>query len=217
MPIGIYPRTRAGETRRIAAIRKTFARSDLRREISRITQSSWSLERKRQAKLRMGERHKSDRKFHAKAILGLKRGAASKGYPKSAAWRRKLSESSRANWSSLSSEQKSKRVRDLFKGPIAKPNRAELKLEGLLEKFFPREFKINVRKGLVIGGKIPDFVNVNGKKVLVELFGRYWHDPKEEASRKKTFSKWGFKTIVVWEEELKNPDLVIRKVREVLQ
>lgn len=104
----------------------------------------------------------------------------------------------------------------------AKPNSAEKRLEEMLNRNFPLEFKLNVKDGVVIGGKVPDFVDVNGKKLLVELFGDYWHGElitgrskeDEERLRASHFSKWGFKTVVIWESELANEELICRKIRE---
>jgi very-short-patch-repair endonuclease len=107
-----------------------------------------------------------------------------------------------------------------------KPNKPEEKLGRLLHKLFPGEFRLNVKQGMVIGGKVPDFVNVNGHKVLVELFGTYWHGPKRtgqsnqmaERSRKTLFKKWGFDTVVVWEHELKNnPESVVTKLNQAMR
>ena len=103
---------------------------------------------------------------------------------------------------------------------IAKPNSKEKKLDTILQQNFPKEFKLNVKGGVVIGGKIPDFVNVNGRKMLVELFGDYWHGKRvtgrgkeyEVQRRKDIFKRWGFSTLVIWESELVNPDRVIRRV-----
>ena len=98
-----------------------------------------------------------------------------------------------------------------------KPNYAEKKLKLILDKNFPKEFKINVDGRVIIANKIPDFINVNGKKAIVELFGSYWHEPSEEASRKKLFSEYGFRTAIIWEKDLKNENVVVKKVKKVLK
>lgn len=62
----------------------------------------------------------------------------------------------------------------------------------------------------------PDFVECNGKKIAVEIFGDYWHSPllnrnlRENATlfyRKKILKKYGWKLIVFWESDLKRPDV----------
>lgn len=61
----------------------------------------------------------------------------------------------------------------------------------------------------------PDFVECNGKKLAVEIFGDYWHSPllnyrlKENRTlsyRKKILKKYGWKLIVFWESDLVRKD-----------
>lgn len=61
----------------------------------------------------------------------------------------------------------------------------------------------------------PDFVECNGKKIAVEVFGEYWHSPlknwnlKEDRTlhyRKKILKKYGWKLIVFWESDLLRKD-----------
>lgn len=103
------------------------------------------------------------------------------------------------------------------------PNKPELELSSLLQKTFPGEYKYNgdYSQGVVLGGLVPDFINVNGKKQVIELFGDYWHDKKgsvpwkaTEFGRKAIFSQLGFSCLVIWEHELKSPDDVVERIRE---
>jgi hypothetical protein len=106
-----------------------------------------------------------------------------------------------------------------------KPNKSEKCLKRILDKYFPKEFKLNVKGGLQIGRKVPDFVNVNGKKVLVEFFGAHWHGPKikghseqvEERSRKACFAKYGFSTAIIWERDLRDVQKVVAKVKRAMR
>lgn len=61
----------------------------------------------------------------------------------------------------------------------------------------------------------PDFVECNGKKIAVEVFGDYWHSPllnyrlREDRTlyyRKKILNKYGWKLIVFWETDLLRKD-----------
>jgi len=55
-----------------------------------------------------------------------------------------------------------------------------------------------------IGNLNPDFIDCNGRKVVVEIFGDYWHRDKEKNKRREqTLSKFGWKMIVFWESEIK--------------
>jgi G:T-mismatch repair DNA endonuclease (very short patch repair protein) len=103
------------------------------------------------------------------------------------------------------------------------PNKAERRLARLLKKHFHSNFRLNVGASVVIGGKVPDFVNVNGRKSVVELFGDYWHSAycgkskrTAESERKRHFSKWGFSCAIIWESELPDEVKVIKKVSEVV-
>lgn len=87
-----------------------------------------------------------------------------------------------------------------------RPNKKEKELRWLFNYFVPGEFKYTGNGDVIIGGKNPDFVNVNGKKQVAELFGSYWHDKGDGAKRKRHFKKYGIDCLVVWEKELKHPD-----------
>ena len=113
-----------------------------------------------------------------------------------------------------------------LKAAIKKPNRQERKLEAILEEWFPSEWKF-VGDGEVILGKLnPDFINCNGKKQIVELFGCWYHGcplhhPNNEVSwqnteigKKVIYSRYGFKTLVIWEHELEDEEVVVNKITQ---
>jgi len=94
------------------------------------------------------------------------------------------------------------------------PNNPEKRLLQMLEELYPHEWKFVGDGSLVIGGLNPDFANVNGKKLLIELFGDYWHRNDDPSERTSCFSPFGFRTLVIWESELDNPLVVEDKIRE---
>lgn len=59
----------------------------------------------------------------------------------------------------------------------------------------------------------PDFLSKNPKHII-EVFGDYWHRNTQENDRKRleTYLKYGYKTLVIWEHELKNPNQVLNKI-----
>lgn len=67
-----------------------------------------------------------------------------------------------------------------------------------------------------IGCFNPDFLSKNPKHII-EVFGDYWHNlPKvkeRDKRRLKTYSKYGYETLVIWEHELKNKKKVLEKIR----
>jgi len=107
-------------------------------------------------------------------------------------------------------------------GSKLKPNKPEKLLNKLLNELFPNEYKINVKGNSIINGKVPDFINCNGQKKIIELFGDYWHSKEwvkkhgcfedTEQGRIKCFKKLGYQTLIVWEHELKNLDKVVNKL-----
>ena len=72
----------------------------------------------------------------------------------------------------------------------------------------------------------PDFVEVNGKKIAIEIFS-YWHDPLRRLGkvryshtlkgRKKILRKYGWTLVVFWQEDLegeKPEQFVLRELRK---
>ncbi len=108
-----------------------------------------------------------------------------------------------------------------------RPNKPEKIMLDLLTKYFPNTFKYNgdFSQKVVINNLVPDFVSCNGKKLLIEVFGDYWHNDKvrkirwnyTEFGRKAVYSQLGYKTLIVWEKELKNnTEEVVDKVRKFI-
>ena len=106
-------------------------------------------------------------------------------------------------------ENRDRRVRQIREGldpNLGEPNGVEKVLGWYLDYLYPGEWKFN-SGWFILAGKVPDFVNVNGKKRLIEMFGDYWHGPDrvdwdEEGERKQLFSRFGYDTLVVWESEV---------------
>jgi len=94
------------------------------------------------------------------------------------------------------------------------PNKLELMFDNILHELFPGEWKFVGDGQFILGGKCPDFMNINGKKQIIELFGDYWHKDENPQDRIDVFAKYGFATLVIWEHEIRNaPKSVRDKVR----
>ena len=73
----------------------------------------------------------------------------------------------------------------------------------------------------IVGHKMPDYL-YNGKNLLIEYFGDYWHSSKitgipkqeHETERIQHFVKYGYKCLVIWYNELKNIDKLKEKIRK---
>jgi hypothetical protein len=93
------------------------------------------------------------------------------------------------------------------------PNNLELKVQGWLDSLFPHEWKYVGDFQIFIGGKCPDFMNINGQKKLIEIFGDYWHKNDDSQDRIDHFKKYGFNTLVLWEGEINsNPIKAKRQI-----
>lgn len=83
---------------------------------------------------------------------------------------------------------------------------AEKEMETILAILFPGEYRFCGHGQVIIGNKIPDFININGQKKLIEVFGDYWHRGDDPTARIRLFRQYGFETLVVWERELLSED-----------
>jgi len=95
----------------------------------------------------------------------------------------------------------------------AKPNFTELKIDVLLQSLFLGEYRYVGSGDVWIGGKNPDFINVNGQKKIIEFFGHRWHKPEDEEIRKAHFRQYGFETLIIWGNELKNIEILKERLR----
>lgn len=100
-----------------------------------------------------------------------------------------------------------------------KPNKAEIYLQGILDKYYPGTYKYVGDFQVNIGGRFPDFINVNGKKEVIELFGNYWHNPNEfpnKPSQRKLIShykQYGYTCVVIWEEEFRKTKVLLKHIK----
>lgn len=127
----------------------------------------------------------------------------------------KISNSVRRYISGLSPEQQMERARRWIRAAMQKPNKYEQLLDEILQQYFPDQWRYVGMGDFSIDGKIPDFININGKKQVIELYGEHWHTPDEEVKRIEHFAKFGFKTIIIWASELDNVTLVVDKIKEL--
>jgi len=106
----------------------------------------------------------------------------------------------------------------------SKPNKAEIYLNSILDRIFPNEWKFVGDGQVIIDGLCPDFININGDKKIIELFGKHWHKSQDniryrqtEEGRKESFGKYGYDTLIIWDYELKSETNVIEKIRSFSQ
>jgi hypothetical protein len=94
------------------------------------------------------------------------------------------------------------------------PNKTERRLNDILQQILPDEYKYVGDGEFFLARKCPDFMNINGKKKLIELFGDYWHKDENPQNRIDLFKEYGYNTLVVWEKELKDLERLKSKVLE---
>ena len=121
------------------------------------------------------------------------------------------------------SEETKQKIRDAMHKNRKKRHHGKSKPEIIFENICKKHnlpFKYVGDCSLWIGPKKgkklnPDFIEVNGKKQIVEIMGRYWHSPllnlkiREDAKllyREKHYKKYGWKTIFIWDTDLERED-----------
>ena len=118
-------------------------------------------------------------------------------------------------------------VRKILLSCRRRPNKAEKLLDKLLCQHFPGEWRFVGDGQVIIGGLCPDFININGRKAVIELFGSFWHSEKNlkrlsspdrqwkcsERGRVVHYKNYGFDCLVVWECELRDEQLLLAKLR----
>lgn len=111
----------------------------------------------------------------------------------------------------------------MMEGLHKKPTKKETQLNLLLEKNFPSLFEYVGGGSFLVGTRCPDWI-CNGYKV-VELFGRYWHDPEVNPNVRKDrtasgtiefYKKHGYDCLIVWEDELAELAKVVLKVSQFI-
>lgn len=121
-------------------------------------------------------------------------------------------------WASISPERRSERLRLVIEGRRKTPNIPEITLFGILAQYFPDEWRFVGDGSVMLDGLNPDFINVNGRKLIIEVFGTYWHAQqgqkyhRTEQGRIEAYEKYGYRTLVIWESEMKDMDTVLGKI-----
>jgi len=102
-----------------------------------------------------------------------------------------------------------KRKQGLFK---RSPNNVESMLANLINTT-ELPFKYVGDGEVWLGNRNPDFININGHKQVIELFGDYWHPKTDVKDRINHYKEYGFTTLIIWEHELySSPSNVFEKI-----
>lgn len=103
-------------------------------------------------------------------------------------------------------------VRKQMKSRHVKPNKAELELDDFLQQILPNEYKYVGDGEFILAGKCPDFININGQKKIIELYGDYWHTQDEARERIHLFRQYEYKTLIIWNSEIKDKNKLGAKI-----
>lgn len=108
----------------------------------------------------------------------------------------------------MSEEQKAEWLKAHIKPASKRPNKAEITLSGILDTLLAKQYVYTGDGQIIVNGLCPDFVNCNGQRKIIELFGNYWHTKRvkkwqdTELGRQMAYNYCGFNCLVVWESEL---------------
>ncbi len=110
--------------------------------------------------------------------------------------------------------QDSEYVRKQMKARKVKQNKLECRGEIFFDSLFPsqKEYGFVGQGKVIIGGKCPDFININGQKKIIEIYGDYFHRNDDPQIRINFFAKFGYDTLVIWEHEFKDLEALAKRV-----
>jgi len=116
-----------------------------------------------------------------------------------------------------------KYISKIIKALHSKPNKLEKRvIEIINENNLP--FKYVGSGEIIINGRNPDFISIDGSKKVIEIFGNYWHSPlfNPHIDWKRTYKETinfykeqGYDCLVLWEDEVKE-SVAVEKIKEFL-
>lgn len=99
-----------------------------------------------------------------------------------------------------------KQLQEINRRTIAKccahPNGFESKVMSLIDSACPSQYRFAGDASFRIANLYPDFVNINGKKKLIEAFGDYYHKGENPQNKIDKYAEFGFDCLVIWEKDL---------------
>ena len=94
-------------------------------------------------------------------------------------------------------------------------NMSERYLLSVLKRIKPDEWKYAGDGTLTIGRLKPDYICVNGKRAIIELYGNVWHTIEEAKARIARYKFMGYDCLVIWGEQLiGDEDELVRHILE---
>ena len=113
---------------------------------------------------------------------------------------------------------RNKTIKAQRKGMQIYPNKPEKIVKKLLSEL-SKDYKYVGNGSFIIDGFNPDFINKHDNKII-EIYGTYWHKRpeviKRDVRRIKSYNKYGYKTLIIWENELNQIDKLHKKLERFL-
>ena len=114
-------------------------------------------------------------------------------------------------WRKYCSDQCKGIAQMMANGARKTPTMPEQRIIEIVGKHFP-DFKYNGNGELaiVLAGMIPDFINTNGGKQVIEVFGDYYHGQicrnwkNSELGKTMAYNSIGYNCLVLWEHDIKS-------------
>lgn len=140
------------------------------------------------------------RKPHTPEVIA-KIADANRGKTRTPSQRRRMADAVSNLWSNTEYREK------VLEGRSLSPNKLE---QSVFLKLRPLGFRFTGDGKFWVHRKdeshCPDF-KLNNKKILVEIWGDYWHRGQKPRALEKWYEKSGFMCLVLWEHEVKSGDV----------
>ena len=104
-------------------------------------------------------------------------------------------------------EYREKTIERTLKGLIKRPTSLEKQMIDIIQRN-NLPYKYTGDGSFIIGFKNPDFININGEKVCIEVGNIFHHQPPYEEERKVHFAKYGWKCIVFMTNKLNEQEIL---------
>ncbi len=183
-------------------------------KMSKVRKRMWQNPEYRNKRIEEGKKRWQNPKFREKMVVAYKK-----------AWesperRENMRQSSRELWKTP--EYREKVVRNVIRAIHNRPTKPEKKLIDIIQQY-NLPFNYVGDGALIVGTLNPDFIHNNGKKKIIEVFGRVFHDPEKsffEVSWKRQYwgrmayySQLGYDCLFLWDDDLNDEQEIAEKVR----
>lgn len=100
-------------------------------------------------------------------------------------------------------EYREKVIKNSLRALRLRPTSFEKKIIDLCKKY-NLPFRYIGNGQIIIAGKNPDFINTNGKKLLIETFCKFWHPKNYVVSRTSLFKNYGYGCLFLDDDDICN-------------